>query len=47
MSRGLGDVYKRQALIENQDRIRQAIRGIKTMFRADGLLPGKKAKADE
>ena len=27
------------ALIENRDRIRQAIRGIKAMFRADGLLP--------
>ncbi|HIB6175315.1 TPA: hypothetical protein ACWW18_005346, partial [Klebsiella variicola subsp. variicola] len=27
------------ALIENRDRTRQAIRGIKAMFRADGLLP--------
>ena len=42
-----GDDHVRFALIENQDRTRQAIRGIKTMFRADGLLPGKKAKADE
>ncbi|WP_259641012.1 hypothetical protein, partial [Pseudomonas marginalis] len=25
------------ALIENQDRIRQAVRGIRGMFRADGL----------
>ncbi|WP_250963263.1 hypothetical protein, partial [Pseudomonas sp. CG7] len=35
-------VYKREdhvrfALIENQDRIRQAVRGIRGMFRADGL----------
>jgi alanine-synthesizing transaminase len=29
----------RFALIENSDRIRQAVRGIKGMFRADGLLP--------
>ena len=34
-----GDTHVRFALIENRDRIRQAIRGIKTMFRADGLLP--------
>jgi len=27
----------RFALIENQDRIRQALRGIRAMFRADGL----------
>jgi alanine-synthesizing transaminase len=25
-------------MIENQDRTRQAIRGIKAMFRADGLI---------
>lgn len=37
-----GDTHVRFALIENQDRIRQAVRGIKAMFRADGLLkPGK------
>ncbi|WP_417583962.1 alanine transaminase [Nitrincola sp.] len=36
-----GDDHVRFALIENQDRIRQALRGIKSMFRADGLLPGK------
>ncbi|EFA49311.1 aminotransferase [Yersinia pestis KIM D27] len=37
-----GDTHVRFALIENQDRIRQAVRGIKSMFRADGLLkPGK------
>ena len=34
-----GDEYVRFALIENENRIRQAIRGIKTMLRADGLLP--------
>ena len=34
-----GDTHVRFALIENRDRIRQAIRGIKSMFRADGLLP--------
>ena len=31
---------------ENQDRSRQALRGIKAMFRADGLLPGKPTKAE-
>jgi len=30
----------RFALIENQDRIRQALRGIRAMFRADGFNPG-------
>lgn len=34
-----GDTHVRFALIENRDRIRQAVRGIKAMFRADGLLP--------
>ena len=33
-----GDDHVRFALIENQDRIRQALRGIKSMFRSDGLL---------
>lgn len=33
-----GDGYVRFALIENEARIRQAIRGIKAMFRADGLV---------
>ncbi|AQS52172.1 MAG TPA: alanine transaminase [Paenalcaligenes hominis] len=33
-----GDDYVRFALIENEQRIRQAIRGIKDMFRKDGLL---------
>ena len=34
-----GDEYVRFALIENESRIRQAIRGIKTMFKADGVTP--------
>jgi len=33
-----GDGYVRFALIENEQRIRQAVRGIKDMFRKDGLL---------
>ena len=36
-----GDTHVRFALIENSDRIRQAVRGIKSMFRADGLLAAK------
>jgi len=32
-----GDDYVRFALIENEQRIRQAVRGIKEMFRKDGL----------
>jgi len=32
-----GDEYVRFALIENESRIRQAVRGIKAMFRGDGL----------
>lgn len=32
-----GDGHVRFALIENESRIRQAVRGIKAMFRADGL----------
>ncbi|WGL15054.1 alanine transaminase [Microbulbifer bruguierae] len=39
-----GDDYVRFALIENQNRIRQAVRGIKAMFRADGLLTERKAE---
>jgi alanine-synthesizing transaminase len=40
-----GDGYVRFALIENESRIRQAIRGIKAMFRADGAVgtPGHSA----
>ncbi len=34
-----GDDHVRFALIENEHRIRQAVRGIKEMFRRDGLLP--------
>ena len=33
-----GDDFVRFALIENEARSRQAIRGIKEMFRKDGLL---------
>ncbi|SOZ63399.1 putative PLP-dependent aminotransferase, similar to E.coli yfdZ of predicted function [Cupriavidus taiwanensis] len=33
-----GDEYVRFALIENESRIRQAVRGIKAMFRTDGLV---------
>jgi len=33
-----GDEYVRICLIENEQRTRQGIRGIKTMFREDGLL---------
>jgi alanine-synthesizing transaminase len=33
-----GDGYVRFALIENESRTRQAVRGIKEMFRKDGLL---------
>jgi alanine-synthesizing transaminase len=34
-----GDSHVRFALIENEQRTRQAVRGIKDMFRKDGLLP--------
>lgn len=33
-----GDAHVRFALIENEQRIRQAVRGIKEMFRKDGLI---------
>jgi len=33
-----GDDHARIALIENEARTRQAIRGIRDMFRKDGLL---------
>lgn len=42
-----GDTHVRFALIENSDRIRQAVRGIKAMFRADGILPGAVKEAEE
>jgi alanine-synthesizing transaminase len=32
-----GDDHVRFALIENEQRTRQALRGIKKMFRADGV----------
>lgn len=35
-----GDGHVRFALIENESRIRQAVRGIKAMFKADGVVPG-------
>jgi alanine-synthesizing transaminase len=34
-----GDDHVRFALIENEQRTRQAVRGIKEMFRRDGLIP--------
>ncbi len=34
-----GDGHVRFALIENESRIRQAVRGIKAMFKADGVMP--------
>ncbi|EXI89173.1 MAG: Glutamate-pyruvate aminotransferase AlaC [Candidatus Accumulibacter regalis] len=34
-----GDDHVRFALIENEERTRQAVRGIRDMFRKDGLLP--------
>src|SRR2546428_542174 len=34
-----GDDHVRFALIENEARIRQAVRGIKAMFKADGVAP--------
>jgi alanine-synthesizing transaminase len=38
-----GDTHVRIALIENENRTRQAVRGIKEMFRRDGLLKATKA----
>jgi len=38
-----GDTHVRFALIENENRTRQAIRGIKEMFRKDGLLTATRA----
>ena len=40
-----GDDFVRFALIENESRIRQAVRGIKAMFRTDGVLQGASAMA--
>jgi alanine-synthesizing transaminase len=36
-----GDDHVRFALIENEHRTRQAVRGIKEMFRKDGLMPAR------
>ncbi|HZS27915.1 MAG TPA: alanine transaminase, partial [Candidatus Angelobacter sp.] len=33
-----GDDHVRFSLIENEERTRQALRGIKHMFKADGLV---------
>jgi alanine-synthesizing transaminase len=38
-----GDTHVRMALIENEARTRQAVRGIKEMFRRDGLLKAHRA----
>ncbi len=38
-----GDTHVRMALIENEARIRQAVRGIKEMFRNDGLIKASRA----
>ena len=35
-----GEGHVRIALIENEHRLRQALRGIREMFRKDGLLKG-------
>ena len=42
-----GDTHVRFALIENEHRIRQAVRGIKEMFRRDGLLEVPKDTTEE
>jgi len=41
-----GDGHVRFALIENENRIRQAVRGIKAMLRADQLIAEKKAMTE-
>jgi alanine-synthesizing transaminase len=38
-----GDTHVRIAMIENENRTRQAVRGIKEMFRKDGLLKTTRA----
>ena len=45
----LGDDHVRFALIENEHRIRQAVRGIREMFRKDGLIkvPAEVAEGEE
>ena len=41
---GFGEGFVRIALIENADRIRQALRGIRQMFKEDGLIQPKTKK---
>ena len=40
-----GDDHVRIALIENEHRLRQALRGVRDMFRKDGLVGDSAAKA--
>ena len=42
----LGDGHVRFSLIENEHRTRQAVRGIREMFRRDGILPKKAVGAE-
>jgi len=42
-----GDDHVRLALIENEERIRQAVRGIKDMFRKDGLIGSSEKRQPE
>jgi alanine-synthesizing transaminase len=42
-----GDDHVRFALIENEQRIRQAVRGIKDMFRNDGLIQPRAPQGDD
>ncbi|HBH67562.1 MAG TPA: alanine transaminase [Erwinia persicina] len=42
-----GDTHVRFALIENSDRIRQAVRGIKAMFRAEGILASASKSSED
>jgi alanine-synthesizing transaminase len=39
-----GDTHVRFSLIENEARIRQALRGLREMFRKDGLLQAPPAR---
>ncbi len=39
-----GDGHVRLAVVENEHRIRQAVRGIKTCFKHHGLRPAKPAR---
>jgi alanine-synthesizing transaminase len=42
-----GDDHVRFALIENEQRIRQAVRGIKEMFRNDGLIQPRTPQGED